>query len=347
MKLTGLLSLVGAVVSIAGGATTLDVPFAATVIGQPLPIPPGMAQLFSNPAEWMTTVVNAVLVSVGQKTTADAVGFMNWVLGTGNVISQTPPGLSYANEAVRQLSDTIRITAYAGLALVTVIGGINLIVHPHIRAPYHGALELIPRIVLCAILIRWSLEWGGLVIDANNAMCAAIGSTSIASWNLGFDPTGGAMLVNLIAMGVYALMGLLLLLQMLMRLALLDALLVIAPLALLCWVLPQTYSWARLWFTTFFGTVFVQTLQVLVLQLGGQLIAGLPRLLPSLATDPTNTGRVWLITILLAIAVLQLARKIPHIMPGYPGSNATGAPSLGTLRVMSALVRGGSGRGGR
>ena len=74
--------------------------------------------------------------------------------------------------------------------------------------------------------------------------------------------------MNLIAMAVYLVMGLLLLGQMLMRLALLDALLVIAPLALLCWVLPQTYRWARLWFSTFFATVFVQSIQVLVLQLG-------------------------------------------------------------------------------
>ncbi|GAC1323467.1 MAG: hypothetical protein NVSMB2_21200 [Chloroflexota bacterium] len=346
MKLAGLISLISTAVTIAGGATALDVPFAATVLGQPVPVPPGMAQLFSNPGEWMATVVNAVLVSVAHRTTADAVEFMNWVLGSGNVISQTPPGLSYANDAVVRLSNTVRIAAYSGLALVTAVGGINLILHPHIRAPYHGALELIPRVILSAILIRWSLEWGGLVIDANNALCGALGSTSIASWNVALDPAGGAILVNLIAMGVYALMGLLLLLQMLMRLALLDALLVIAPLALLCWVLPQTYSWARLWFTTFFGTVFVQALQVLVLQLGGQLIAGLPHLLPSLASDPANTGRVWLVTIMLAIAVLQLTRKIPNIMPGHPGNTVTGGPSVGTVRAMAALVRGG-GRGGR
>ena len=56
---------------------------------------------------------------------------------------------------------------------------------------------------------------------------------------------------------------------MLMRLALIDVLLVAAPLGLLCWVLPQTQGWARLWSSTFFTAVFTQFVQVLALKLGG------------------------------------------------------------------------------
>lgn len=346
MKITALISAFGAALSVLG-VVAPGAPLASDLLGQSVPVQQGLSQLLANPDEWMTNVVNAVLVGLGKRTTADAVGFMNWVMGSGNVISQTPPALSYANDAVIRLATTIRAAANAGLAVVTVWGGVNLIVHPQIRAPYHGALELIPRVILSAILINTSLAWGRFVIDANNALCAAIGSTSIPGWNVAFDPSGGSALLNLIAMAVYALMGLLLLLQMLMRLALLDALLVIGPLALLCWVLPQTYGWARLWFNTFFATVFVQTLQVLVLELGGQLIVSLPHLLPAIAVDPANQGRLWLVTLILAIAVLQLTRKIPHLMPGYPGSQIGGGPHAGTLRLVSALARGVATRGAR
>jgi hypothetical protein len=210
-------------------------------------------------------------------------------------------------------------------------------VHPHIRAPYHGALELVPRLMLSGILVNTSLGWGHFVIDLNNALCGWIGSTSIPAWNSVLQPGAGPELMNMIAMVIYVLMGLLLLGQMLMRLALLDALLVIAPLALLCWVLPQTYSWARLWFSTFFGTVFVQSIQVLVLQLGAALIQRLPGLLPSLGSDPVENGRVWLVTLLLGVAVLQLARKIPRLMPGYPAGNGGGA-ALGSVRQMASLL---------
>ena len=51
-----------------------------------------------------------------------------------------------------------------------------------------------------------------------------------------------------------------------------EVLLVVSPLGLLCWVLPQTQSWARLWSSTFFGAVFTQFVQVLALKLGGSLL---------------------------------------------------------------------------
>jgi hypothetical protein len=51
---------------------------------------------------------------------------MNWLLKGGNVISQTPPGLSYSSDAVIRLWGTMRTVANAGLAVVTVWGGVNL-----------------------------------------------------------------------------------------------------------------------------------------------------------------------------------------------------------------------------
>jgi hypothetical protein len=210
-------------------------------------------------------------------------------------------------------------------------------VHPHIRAPYHGALELVPRVLLSGILINTSLDWGHFVIDLNNFLCQELGATSIPAWNSMLQPGAGEVLMNLIAMAIYLLMGLLLLGQMLMRLALLDALLVIAPLALLCWVLPQTYSWARLWFSTFFGTVFVQSIQVLVLQLGAALIQRLPSLLPAVESDPVGQARIWLMTLLLGVAVLQLARKVPRLMPGYPAGGG-GISAMGSVRQMASLL---------
>src|SRR5262249_10632015 len=144
--------------------------------------------------------------------------------------------------------------------------------------------------------------------------------------------------------GIFGVCGLRRLGQMLMRLALVDALLVIAPLALLCWVVPQTYGWARLWFSTFFGTVLVQAIQVLVLRLGADLIQRLPGLLSSIASDPGNGGHVWLTTLLLGMAVLQLVRKIPRLMPGV--SAGMGVAYAGpTIRQLGALFS--SGRSGR
>jgi hypothetical protein len=52
---------------------------------------------------------------------------MGWLLGNGNLISQTPPGLSYQSEAVVRLWRTVCHVANGGLAVVTVWSGVNLI----------------------------------------------------------------------------------------------------------------------------------------------------------------------------------------------------------------------------
>ena len=74
------------------------------------------------------------------------------------------------------------------------------------------------------------------------------------------------------AIVIYLIAAVLLLLQMLMRLALIDVLLVVAPLGLLCWVLPQTQGWADRWVSTFTRTVFTQVPQIVALKLGASLI---------------------------------------------------------------------------
>src|SRR6266516_5513755 len=78
---------------------------------QALPSTPGLADLLSNPGAWLNEMFHAALVSMGEKTTGDIVGFMNWLLQSGNVISQTPPALSYENEAVRDLSNSMQVIA--------------------------------------------------------------------------------------------------------------------------------------------------------------------------------------------------------------------------------------------
>jgi hypothetical protein len=85
-------------------------------------------------------------------------------------------------------------------------------------------------------------------------------------------------------------------------------LLILAPLAALCWILPQTHGWGKLWGTLFVGTVFAQAVQVLALRLGFNLATGMP--------PATGAG---LIQPLLGIAVLAVVLKIPGLMRGGGG----------------------------
>jgi hypothetical protein len=116
-----------------------------------------------------------------------------------------------------------------------------------------------------------------------------------------------------------------------MRLALVDVLLVLAPLAALCGILPQTHGWGRLWGSLFIGTVFVQCVQVLALRLGFTLATAMPPL-----------GAAGLVQPLLGIAVLGLVLKIPGLMRGGAGGGTMVSSLVGT--AAGAIVGSGTSR---
>jgi hypothetical protein len=101
-------------------------PVSAQVLPESPATLPGFGELVTNPGNWLTSMFNVALVNLGKKTTGDVVDFMSWLLGSGNVISQTPAGLSYDSQAVKSLWEPMKVVADAGLAVVTVWGGVNM-----------------------------------------------------------------------------------------------------------------------------------------------------------------------------------------------------------------------------
>jgi hypothetical protein len=274
------------------------------------PVAPGDGLPFGlpDPKQWAGEVFTQVLINLFKTISTALHKVVDGVLNSSlNFITQTPADGSYGSPTVQTLWGAVRGLANAALALVVLWGGFNLIVREHIGSPYHEAMELVPRVVLGALLANTSLSWAQLAIDANNALCQVVGQTSLPAWDRADNAS--QTLVDVIATLIYLITGLLLLLQMLMRLALIDILLVVAPLGLLCWVLPQTQSWARLWSGTFFAVVFTQFVQVLALKLGGSLLTELT----PMAADAA------LLSVLLGIAVLALTLRIPGLMRGHIG----------------------------
>ena len=252
-----------------------------------------------------------------------------------NFISRTPPGLSYDSQTVATLWEATRTIANAALAAVVVWGGFNAMARPYFGSTYHDVMELVPRVLLGAVLANTSRDWCRLAIDFNNAFSDAIGNVTPP----GFDqaPGAGQVLINVVSGLIYVVMGLLLALQMLMRLGLVDLLVVVAPLAMLCWVLPQTQGWARHWSALFTSTVFVQALQVLGLKLGVSLTGELPVIAGGVPAEPVRT--------VLGIAILALVLKLPRFMPG-PSRGAGGVVTLLEAVAIGRALGVGGGRGG-
>ena len=309
---------------------------AATPTSTPAPDPSSSVfGLLPDPRQWAADVFNQVLVNL-LSSVADALHqLVGGVLSSSlNFITQTPPAGTYASPTVQTLWGVVRDIADGALVLVTVWGGFNVIVREQLGSPYHEAMELVPRLVVGALLVNTSLSWGRLAVDANNALCQAIGQTGLPAWE--HADAGTQALVNVLSVVIYLVTSLLLLLQMLMRLALVDVLLVASPLALLCWVLPQTQGWARQWSSVFFGAVFTQFVQVLALKLGGALLTELTPMAPDAA----------LLAVFLGVAVLVLTLRIPSLLRQHAGDGLGFARYLVFRQAARAVEGSGATKGG-
>jgi hypothetical protein len=112
------------------------------------------------------------------------------------------------------------------------------------------------------------------------------------------------------------------------RVALLDVLIILAPIGLFCLALPQTQRWGRLWTMGFAATLFLQFLQVLVVAMGSALISSFGH---ASATP---------ITLLIGCSALYLAFRLPGMLYGallrpVEGSGADASSFIDRIAVIA------------
>ncbi|MBN9493985.1 type IV secretion system protein [bacterium] len=291
-----------------------------------------------NPLNWAGDIVNAVFTIVGKALLEAMRGFVDWALGFGdsslNFVTQTPAEGTYDSTTVRSLWDFSRAIVNAALAVIVMWGGFNVIIKEHTRSPYHEAMELLPRVILAALAANLTIEFARLLIDVNNAISAAIGQVGLPGYDQATPSQEGIALIFTAA--AYGIVAILLVFQMLMRLALLAMLIVLGPVAALMWVLPQTQQWTRWWVDLFTITVFQQAVQVMVLRLGSSLMVEL---------TPGSMSNA-LLTMLLGLAVCWLTLKVPSLLRS--SRSGAGVTNVVTLAVASHALGalGAAGRAG-
>lgn len=287
-----------------------------------------------DPREWAVDILDGVISALGEALLGALHGFVDWALGFEdsalNFVTSTPPAGTYESTSVRALWDFSRVLANAGLAVIVMWGSFNVVVKEHIRSPYHEAMELLPRVLLAALAANLTLELVRLLIDLNNAFGVAIGQVSIPGYDEATaEQEGLAFIILTVA---YTITVVLLSLQMLLRLALIDVLIVLAPVVILLWVLPQTQGWTRWWAHLLPITVFQQAVQLLVLRLGTMLMAEL---------TPGSMANAAL-TLMVGGAVVWLTLKVPGLLHGQWRQAGMGA--VVSLVVLHRLASGGQHR---
>ena len=228
-----------------------------------------------------------------------------------------------------------------------------------------GFREAVPRFFLALILAAASLLLCRLVlILVSNISCyvsksAEVGLWNILGWFLGLvvaailAAVGKAVLAAFYsgpgAIAVFiALLGLILmligffltmfskvLLQLLIRVALLAVLIVLSPLAFVLMATPDTEQWTHKWVGMFVTMSIMQTLQLLTLYLAAKVYS-LFAIAGSGSGIPLFTGLV------VGIVILYLVSKIPEILDRYLGRDVV---SGGAAPGMAEKAVGGADKG--
>ena len=237
-----------------------------------------------------------------------------------DIITGTPAGLTYEHALVQQAWLAVWIITSAALALIIGWIGLSLILEEPLGGRGSSWRELIPRLLLGLVAAAASLWWCALVIDLAHAVSGFIAATlDVTPADLLLAPVntlltavksgsvGIALLLAFIYL-IYAVFCFYLLLQMVLRLALIDLLLALAPAAMGLWILPQTSGWSRQWLRMFATTVAQQTVQLIALALGIGFLAELAEIGPF---EPAR-DLVW--KLLMAVGFVYLATRVPSML---------------------------------
>ena len=250
-----------------------------------------------------------------------------------DILTGTPPDLTYANELVRQA--WMVVWAITSGALVVILGwmGLSLIMSEHLGRQQVGWREMVPRLVLGLVAAASSLWWCALVLDVADAVSGFIAvSLNVTPGDLLRAPlntfliavqagsVGMAQILALLYL-VYGFFVLYVIVQMVLRLALIDILLALAPIALGLWILPHTAGWGRHWLRLFMTTVFQQAIQLIALALG---FGFLNEFAAVSAFEPVQ-DLIW--KLLMSLAFVYMATRVPSML----GNSGTFDAWLSTL----------------
>jgi hypothetical protein len=254
--------------------------------------------------------------------------FLLWVAKTGlrpvmdalgTTVLSTPDVTG--NPQVKAMWTTSLVTANGIYVLFVVLGAFIIASRETVQSSY-GFKEIAPRLAMGAVISNVSLIVCGKAIEIANALTAAIAGQGVdgpsaakAIAGILDQPLTGTnpnILLALLVIAV-ALLGVVVVISFLLRVALLVILLGIAPLALTCHATPQTEGIAYTWWRAFAACLGLQIAQAVIV-LGTVKVFLTPSGLVLLGVPATASG---LLGVLVCITMLWLLIKIPGLMKQY------------------------------
>jgi hypothetical protein len=182
-----------------------------------------------------------------------------------------------ANPAIAHLNGSLSLVADVLVGGVLLYASLRSIFE-HTSTARYALHVVIPRVMAALVMVHGSIYFIQMAIDLNNAIGGVVQSLggALTVDTLPWSGSMSAATVSLIqgsqdlfhavfALGVVVAV-VILVLSYVVRTAMLDILVVLAPLAALCSVLPDTRRYASTWLRLFMVAVFMQAVQLIILR---------------------------------------------------------------------------------
>jgi hypothetical protein len=213
-------------------------------------------------------IVPLFFVAIGTYLNTLTQQIMGQVSGSGiDILTRTPPEWTYQLGPLHDLSASGADGLYGVISLAIVLAGFALLGRQFFGWSWSLGQHA-TRIAMACIFTTGCLRLIGWSIDLENSIAAGIGSAQIPSPG---DVGTADPLVGAIVMIVWLVLLARLLIRMAYRLLMIDILILVGPIAMLTWAIPQSQwvakRWIGLWVTWLGGQILV----VAVLRLGALL----------------------------------------------------------------------------
>ena len=182
-----------------------------------------------------------------------------------------------ANPAIARLNRSLAITADVLVGAVLLYASVRSIFERSIQATYELQV-VVPRVMAALVMVHGSIYFIQMAVDLNNAIgnvAQSLGgplTIDTLPWSASMSPVTVSLIQGsqdlfhaVFALGVVVAV-VILVLSYVIRTAMLDVLIVLAPLAALCSVLPDTRHFAFTWLRLFLVAVFMQAVQLIILR---------------------------------------------------------------------------------
>src|SRR5919201_887198 len=94
--------------------------------------------------------------------------------GDNNVITHTPPRMTYQQPFVIDKHDALLRAMDLGFAAALAVVGLPAMLGPSSPLSFPVAGEVVPRVVIAYLAAHSSLKWGAWTIDLSNTLCTTV-----------------------------------------------------------------------------------------------------------------------------------------------------------------------------